>query len=36
MVDLGFRFAMAQLVLNGTTSSSSDAKVPRKLLTILA
>jgi hypothetical protein len=34
--EYGFRFAMAQKALNGTTSFSSDAKVPRKFLTMRA
>jgi hypothetical protein len=32
----GFRFAMAQMALNGTTSNLTDARVPRKFLTMLA
>jgi 2-polyprenyl-6-methoxyphenol hydroxylase-like FAD-dependent oxidoreductase len=32
----GFRFAMAQRALNGTTSFFADAGVPRKFLTALA
>jgi hypothetical protein len=34
--EYGFRFAMAQKTLNGTTSFSSDARLPGKLLTMLA
>jgi hypothetical protein len=36
LTDYGFQFAMAQKPLNGTTSISIDAWVPRKSLTVPA